>query len=210
MKSMHLMDRGRAISQEDEIVPPMLLEASVQPFKLVGPDRKSMMKVRSWNEPGVEANPNCCKLGSGFQSSSGPDIPLGFENIWVAKSVMGHEKNQERMLVTMGQEKKMGKRIDFEHSIEESFYSTSADRTPQTPLVESNLNRHGEIEEFVMPIEDELVEAKVIWDIGKTLGCQVNNEEVMSKALATVHDCQDFVLPRKRGRPKKNKGKSKN
>ena len=38
VKSMHLMDRGRAISQEDEIVPPMLLEASVQPFKLVGPD----------------------------------------------------------------------------------------------------------------------------------------------------------------------------
>ena len=38
VKSMHLMDRDRAVSQEDEIVPPMLLEASVQPFKLVGPD----------------------------------------------------------------------------------------------------------------------------------------------------------------------------
>ena len=61
-----------------------------------------------------------------------------------------------------------------------------------------------------MPIEDELVEAKVTWDIGKMLGCQVNNEEAMIKALAKVHDCQDFVLPRKRGRPRKNKGKSKN
>ena len=91
------------------------------------------MKDRSWNESGVEANPICCKLGSGFQSSSGLDIPLGFEKVWVAESVMGHEKNQEGMLVTVGQDKNMGKRIDFGQSIEESFYSTLADRTPQNP-----------------------------------------------------------------------------
>ena len=61
-----------------------------------------------------------------------------------------------------------------------------------------------------MPIEDELVEAKVTWDIGKTLGCQVNNEEAIIKALTKVHNCQDFILPRKRGLPRKNKEKSKN
>ena len=54
------------------------------------------------------------------------------------------------------------------------------------------------------------MEAKVTRDIGKTMGCQVNNEEAMIKALAKVHDCQNFVLLRKRGRPRKNKGKSKN
>ena len=53
--------------------------------------------------------------------------------------------------------------------------------------------------------EKDLVEAQVSWDIGETLGLKVNNKKVMIEVLAKVQDCQDFVIPRRRGPPKKGK-----
>ena len=53
-----------------------------------------------------------------------------------------------------------------------------------------------------MPDEDDLVEAHITWDIGKTLGLQAINEKAVADALAKIQDCQDFVLPRRRGRRK--------
>ena len=56
------------------------------------------------------------------------------------------------------------------------------------------------------PCEEDLVEARISWDIGKSLGCKVSNEKAMICALAKVLDIQ--VLPRKRGRSRKNKDRS--
>ena len=53
------------------------------------------------------------------------------------------------------------------------------------------------------------MEAKISWDVGRTLGLQVSNEGVMIVTLAKVQEIQDFTLPRKRGRLRKNKSKSK-
>ena len=53
------------------------------------------------------------------------------------------------------------------------------------------------------PWEENLIEAQITWDIGKTLGCKVSNEMAMINALARVPEGQDFVIPRKRGCPKK-------
>ena len=53
------------------------------------------------------------------------------------------------------------------------------------------------------------MEAKITWDICKSFEFKVSNELAMIEAIAKVKDCQDFSLPKKRGRPKKNKGCSK-
>ena len=57
----------------------------------------------------------------------------------------------------------------------------------------------------VIPEEEDLVEARISWDVGKFLGLKVKNDKAMIDALAKVKECQDFVMPRKRGRPRKNK-----
>ena len=59
----------------------------------------------------------------------------------------------------------------------------------------------------MVPNDEDLMEAQVSWDLGKVLGLQVSNERAMVGALAAkVQECQDFVLPRRRDRPRKNKG----
>ena len=58
----------------------------------------------------------------------------------------------------------------------------------------------------MIPKDEDLVEAKVAWDLGKFLGLEVSNDEAMIAALSKVKDCQDFVLLKKRGQTKKNKG----
>ena len=67
----------------------------------------------------------------------------------------------------------------------------------------SILNR--DVNEDVILDEEDLVEARVSWDVGKVLGLKVSNDKAMIDTLAKVKECQDFVLPRKRGRPRKNK-----
>ena len=59
-------------------------------------------------------------------------------------------------------------------------------------------------------VDEEVMETKISWDVGKTLGLPVSNEGAMIAALAKVQEIQDFTLLRKRGRPRKNKSKSKN
>ena len=38
---------------------------------------------------------------------------------------------------------------------------------------------------------------------------KVSHEKAMVVALARVHECQDFVLPRRRGHPRKNEDHTK-
>ena len=53
------------------------------------------------------------------------------------------------------------------------------------------------------------METQITLDVGKTLGLQVSDDSAMLATLAKVRELQDFVLPKKRGRTKKNKGCSK-
>ena len=72
-------------------------------------------------------------------------------------------------------------------------------------MLELSSNQLNDDLECGMPSEEDLVEARIAWEVGKTLGCKVSNEEAMIRALANIPEHQDFVLPRKRGRPRKNK-----
>ena len=93
--------------------------------------------------------------------------------------------------------------------LREGNCSSSVERVPQTPLLESNSTWLSEANEDTLLVEEDLVGTQISWNVGKTLGLKVNNEEALTAALAKVDECQDFVLPRKRGRPRKNKGLSK-
>ena len=82
----------------------------------------------------------------------------------------------------------------------------SAEKVPETPMLESNTSVHSGRIEIMLPFEEDLVEAQNMWNIGKTLGLKVNNERAMIEALSKIRECQDFSRPRRRGRPKKTKG----
>ena len=53
--------------------------------------------------------------------------------------------------------------------------------------------------------EEELIEAKNSWNIGKALGFKVSNDLAMIEALSKVKECQDFSLHRKRRLQRKHK-----
>ena len=66
------------------------------------------------------------------------------------------------------------------------------DKEPQTHLLVSTSNIQGEDCELVMPWEENLIDARFSWDLGKVLELKVSNEMAMIEALAKVLECQDF------------------
>ena len=87
--------------------------------------------------------------------------------------------------------------------------SSSIEKFPQTPIYDSNHAFQRKDIQDVMPKEEDLVEAQITWDLGKIMGLQESNENTMIDALSKVQEVQDFVLPRRRGRPRKNTSRSK-
>ena len=47
------------------------------------------------------------------------------------------------------------------------------------------------------------------WNIRNVMGLKISNELAMINALSKVKEYQNFTLPRRRGRPRKNKGNTK-
>ena len=77
------------------------------------------------------------------------------------------------------------------------------------PLGETVSSMQRYVNEVKVPCEEDLVEAQITWEIRKVLGCTVSNEKAVIEALTKIPECQDFIMPRKRGQLKKNKGQSK-
>ena len=103
--------------------------------------------------------------------------------------------------------------VDWENPLREKneidqIVKDAIDKVPPTPLLVSSSNLQSDNYEVVVPCEEGLVEARITKDIRKTMGFKVNNEMTMLDALAKVPECQDFVLPRRRDYPRKNKGHS--
>ena len=69
-------------------------------------------------------------------------------------------------------------------------------------MLESESTLLREDNEVVVLYEEDLVVAQVSWDLRKVLGLQVSNEKAMIVTLAKVQECQDFVLPGRRGHPR--------
>ena len=82
----------------------------------------------------------------------------------------------------------------------------TTEKVPQSLLPEPEVNFQCGTIEIVIPFKEELLEAQNTWDIGKTLGVKSSNGLTMIDALSKIRECQDFSLPQKRGRPRKNKG----
>ena len=49
------------------------------------------------------------------------------------------------------------------------------------------------------------MEAQNMWNIAKAMGLSVSNELEVIDYLSKIKECQDFTLPRKRGRNRKNR-----
>ena len=159
----------------------------------------------------LDSTMNQEEVGRGASLSIGPEFPPGFENFINGVGPLNQADKQGMPLDIEEVENSVVKENEIDHSTEESNGAllSSEEKVPQTPLLGSNSNRMFDDLEGAVPCEEDLVEARISWDIGKTLGCKVSDEKAMICALAKVSDCQDFVLPRKRGRPRKRRGRSK-
>ena len=141
------------------------------------------------------------------QAYSGPECPPGFEN-WIAE--VGPHVTGISLCGTLdycGVSNAWVGRIEDDqgNSYSHASFSNSTEMVPQTPLMEPTSLLYKDDDKEVIPEEEDLVEARISWDVGKFLGLKVKNDKAMIDALAKVKECQDFVMPRKRGRPRKNK-----
>ena len=189
---------------------PLTEEASAQSWTEVGPMRKSAEEVKfSLGSSLKDRSPLVCssipnEVGLEDPNDSSPSCPLGFEGL---KGLGGHPNPnhfQRTSAISIEGENYVEKGIEIDQSA-----GDSVDKVPQTPLFEPLSNMQDDVNNVEGLCEEELVEAQITWDIGKMLGCKVSNEMAMITALTKVSECQDFVIPRKRGRPRKNKGSSK-
>ena len=73
--------------------------------------------------------------------------------------------------------------------------------------MDSSSGQNRDDKNDIISDEEDLVEVRICWDVGKFLGLKVGNDKAMIASLVKVNQCQDFVMPRKRGRPKKNKSR---
>ena len=77
---------------------------------------------------------------------------------------------------------------DLDHGVPSCLNSFSIEEVPQTPIFESEFLFLWEGIEDIVPNNEDLVEVKISWDVGKTLGLQVSDEGAMIAALAKVQE----------------------
>ena len=194
----------------------LTLEGSSQYDPEVGPMGKSANEANHLHGPVTQAHSPVAApartndLGFEEQTCSSPDCPPGYEDFMGGIGLSDVAKMQNGSNEKSDCAKVLEERNEDDQSCGESHgsFSNSIDKVPQTPLLDSVSFLNRDNNEEVMPDGEDLVEARITWDVGKFLGLKVSNEEAMIDALSKVDECQDFVLPRKRGRPKKNKSRN--
>ena len=194
---------------EDVVRTPLTVEGSTQSTAEEGPIRKSVKEVsrigpRLELRPIVE-NENCSnEVGFVSVASSSLEAPPGFE---VPYGRRGKSNTEQEQRTSSNFDEGV---IEVEESEEiEKNGGESDEEVPQTPQFDSMPSRQWYINEVERPRDEDPMEAPTTWEVGKLLGCSANNEKAVIEALAKIPECQDFIMPRKRGRPKKNKGKTK-
>ena len=202
--SMQHKDQGEDASCVGDLDTSLVLEASIQPFNVVGSEPKSTKEANSCLNP-AQVSSECSDVGSGDPTCSGPEVPPGFEAFWARGGPSNQYQEHEKTVGDFGLSKNLEMETNSPQNLGESQRSSSFEIIPQTQLLEPLATGQYEDDEGVLPAEDDLVETQITWDVGKLLGLHVNNEKAMLAALAKVDDCQDFVLPRRRGRPRKKK-----
>ena len=134
-------------------------------------------------------------LPPGFEHFAGVDGPSSKAHFQLGTTEIGECVNSLEV----------GNEEDHYSSISLGSSSELAAMVSQTPLSGTDPTLLSGAIEIVLPFEEELVEAQKSWNIGKDLGLKVSNEVAMVDALAKIKECQDFSLPRKRGRQRKKK-----
>ena len=140
---------------------------------------------------------------------SGPKYPSGFEEYIgvVGPFTWGQVHCTSNKNLVLESSLAKGNEADQSYGESHCSMSNSIKKVSQPALLDSESILQREDNEDMVSNDEDLMEAQVSWDLGKVLGLQVSNERAMVSALAAkVQECQDFVLPRRRDRPRKNKG----
>ena len=110
------------------------------------------------NHQPTQVFPWCKEVGFGDeQPCSGPAIPPNFEAFFVVGGPSDQLKKQEEALGINVHEKILEVGSKNNHTIEGSQCSSSVEKVPQTPLIDSNPT--WQCDEAVLPDEDDLAEA---------------------------------------------------
>ena len=193
--------------------PALIFEGCSQNVSEVGPREKIVEEANQLLGPSLQdhqvlgAVASLYEVGLEEPACSGPELPPGFEK-WIGTGGLRDTVNRHcGSLEYFKYTNALEEGIEEEQSIGESHgsFSNSIEKIPKTPLLESLSILNRDVNEDVILDEEDLVEAWVSWKVGKVLELKISNDKAMIDALAKVKECQDFVLPRKRGRPRKNK-----
>ena len=85
-----------------------------------------------------------------------------------------------------------GNSLEEKNEVEQSFgeslcsFLNMVEKVSKTPTLESLSGIQSDDNDVQVPCEEDLVEARISWDIGKTLGLKVSNENAMFDVLAKV------------------------
>ena len=182
-----------------------------QLFPEVGPSRKCAKEASLPLGPRLDENPlvdSCSSfsvLGQPNHTREGLDSHIGTENLLDMDGAAKGVQTQFGILEnSVSLDNGSVDKVSFKPTHGSS--PILAENVPKTSLLNLDSNLQSGAIEIVLPFEEELVEAQNVWNIGKALGISVSNELAAIEAISKVKECQDFFLPRRRGRGKKNKG----
>ena len=150
--------------------------------------------------PSLDRSSGSNGVGLEESEAKSPECPPAFEDTHGLYGTSALETCPRPSLGIAEGESEVEESIEIEQN--DGYF---VEEVPQTPIFDPVSSvQIGDIE-MEKDGEEELVETQITWDSGKTLGLIASNERAVIKALTKVPGCQDFTIPRKRGRPKKNK-----
>ena len=171
----------------------LLLEAFELGCSEVGQVGKHMEEAKSGCGPSLEGqapmifNTSTSRMGLEEPVCSSLECPPGFEDYF---DVIGPSKSPPRLSSSKGKFERENF-LEEENGIDQCLGESlgSVEKVPQTPFFESTPNRQSDDYGVMIPFEEDLVEARITWDIGKMMGLEVSNEKAMVDAIAKVKEC---------------------
>ena len=210
----HLLSSMLHKERDESCTPIGQFETSPPADSVVGPMKKCVMEAELPQFSSTKDNPQqvgssgSLELGQRPSVCSGPSCPPGFEDYVCEMGLNIRSQVQDGSMEFLEGVKSLedGEVDSLSCEVSNSSCTNSTEKGPQTPVLESSVFVHCDAIEVVLPFDEELVEAQNTWNVGKALGLKLSNELAMVEALSKVRECQDFSMPTRRRRPKKNKG----
>ena len=122
-------------------------------------------------------NSSPIEVGLEEPMSSGPEYPPSFEDFIGIDGPLNCTHRNGSSKEKHDSENALKERNEASKCFGESL--GLVDKVPQTPLFDSSPYCQKDDYDIEMPLEEDLVEARITWEVGKMLGCEVNNDKAM-------------------------------